>query len=519
MRTLWLPIFILFGTCTIPAQTAAGWQLVWSDEFNGKAGSPPDPAKWNYDLGRGNPPGWGNNELETYTNSTQNAFQDGNGNLVIRAIRDNNGNYTSARLQTGGPGASTQTADGHWQYGRILARIKLPYLKGTWPAFWTLGENIATAGWPACGELDIMENFGGNKNNAGVNNGTAHGPGYSGAQGITKTYALPYGEKVADDFHVYAIEWSEDSVQWSVDGVVFHKVTPASLPNGAKWVFNAPFFILLNLAVGGNAALNPDANAPFPPQDMLVDYVRVYQPATVASAAPVILPGTVANSASFLSTLAPGNLATLYGSNLADAAYLVAPNPGFPPSVSDVSVSVNGIAAPLIYVSPGQINFQVPWETAPGSADIQAMRNEIGSNVETVTLTPAAPSAFLSNFSTGVAWVNGSGCETVVCAARPGGSYWLWGNGFGLKTLPSLDGVGASGASEVPGSPASCQLTIGGQPAAVQYCGAAPAEIIDQLNFVYPGGVASGSPFVDATLTINGVTGHFRVPAPTTGQG
>lgn len=418
MRALWLPIFILFGACIIPAQTGAGWQLVWSDEFNGKAGSPPDPAKWNYDIGRGNPPGWGNNELESYTNSTQNAFQDGNGNLVIRAIRDANGSYTSARLQTGAPGASTQTSDSHWQYGRILARIKLPYLKGTWPAFWTLGENIGTAGWPACGELDIMENFGGNKNNAGVNSGTAHGPGYSGGQGITKSYTLPYGEKVADDFHIYAIEWSEDSIQWSVDGVVFHKVTPASLPAGTKWVFNAPFFILLNLAIGGNAAGNPDASAPFPPQDMLVDYVRVYQPVAVAASAPVILPGTVTNGASFLSTLAPGSLATLYGSSLSGTEYQLTPNPGFPASVSDVSVSVNGVAAPLLYVSPGRINFQMPWETAPGSADVQTMRNGVGSNVETVTVTPATPSAFLSDFTSGVAWVNGSGCEMVECSFR-----------------------------------------------------------------------------------------------------
>jgi uncharacterized protein (TIGR03437 family) len=501
------------------AQTATGWQLIWSDEFNGTAGSPPDPAKWNFDIGRGNPPGWGNNELETYTNSPQNAFQDGNGNLVIRAIRDANGNYTSARLQTGAPGASTHTSDGNWQYGRVIARIKLPYLKGTWPAFWTLGENIGTVGWPACGELDIMENFGGNKNNAGVNNGTAHGPGYSGGQGITKSYTLPYGEKVADDFHIYAIEWSQDSVQWSVDGVVFHTVTPASLPAGAKWVFNAPFFILLNLAVGGNAAGNPNANAPFPPQDMLVDYVRVYQPVPVAATAPVILPGTVFNAASFLSTLAPGSLATLYGSNLSDAEHLIAPNPGFPPSVADVSVSVNGLEAPLTYVSPGQINFQVPWETAAGPADIEVTRNGTGSNAETVTVTASAPSPFLSDLTSGMAWVNGPGCETVECAVHPGGSYWLWGNGFGPKTKPSQDGVGASGPIDVPGGPASCQLTIGGQPAAVQYCGAAPAEIIDQLNFVYPTGVAGGSPFVDATLTIGDTTGHFHVPAPNTGQG
>jgi uncharacterized protein (TIGR03437 family) len=474
---------------------------VWSDEFNGKAGTPPDPAKWNYDLGRGNPPGWGNSELETYTNSTQNAFQDGNGNLIIRAIRDSSGNYTSARLQTGAPGASTQTADGHWQYGRILARIKLPYLKGTWPAFWTLGENIGTVGWPACGELDVMENFGANRNNLGVNNGTAHGPGYSGGQGITKTYTLPYGEKVTDDFHVYGIEWSQDSIQWSVDGVVFHKVTPASLPAGTKWVFNAPFFILLNQAVGGTAAGNPDANSPFPPQDMLVDYVRVYQPVPVGASAPVITPGTVVDAASFLSTLAPGSLATLYGNGLSDAEHLVTLDATFPTSVAGVSVSVNGVAAPLTYISPTQINLQIPWETPTGPVDVKTTRDGVGSNVENITITPTAPSAFLSDFTNGLAWVNGPGCETRECAVQQGSIYWLWGNGFG----PVADA-------------ASCVLSIGGQSAAVQYCGAAPGEIIDQLNFVYPAGVTGGAPYVDATLTIDGTTGHFRVPAPGTGQ-
>src|ERR1017187_8506460 len=139
------------------AQTGSAWSLVWSDEFNSPAGTPPDPLKWNYDLGGG---GWGNGEAETYTNSPGNVFQDGKGNLVIRAIRDAAGRYTSARLQTGSPGASTHTADLSWQYGRIEARIKLPFGQGVWPAFWMLGENIGSVGWPTCGEVDIMENFG-----------------------------------------------------------------------------------------------------------------------------------------------------------------------------------------------------------------------------------------------------------------------------------------------------------------------------------------------------------------------
>src|SRR5712692_457803 len=145
MRIIRTTLLGLAVALLVSAQTTSGWKLVWSDEFNGPAGAPPNPANWNYDLGGG---GWGNGEAETYTNSPNNVFQDGKGNLVIRAVRDASGNYTSARLQTGSPGASTHTADGRWQYGRIEARIKLPFGKAVWPAFWMLGENIGAAGWP-----------------------------------------------------------------------------------------------------------------------------------------------------------------------------------------------------------------------------------------------------------------------------------------------------------------------------------------------------------------------------------
>lgn len=277
-----LSLWLLAALYAAAQPAGPRWTLVWSDEFNGPAGAPPDPAKWNYDLG-GN--GWGNNEVEVYTNSTANAFQDGKGNLVMRAIRDAAGNYTSARLQTGSPHASTHTTDLSWQYGRIEARIKLPFGQGVWPAFWMLGENIGTVGWPTSGEVDIMENFGTYHNNLSVNNGTAHGPGYSGGKGIGKAYTLPAGETVGSDYHVYAIDWSPDSVEWSVDQVPYFKITPASLPAGTKWVFNAPFFLLLDLAIGGPKTFlgMPDPKAPFPPQEMLVDYVRVYQRPGISS--------------------------------------------------------------------------------------------------------------------------------------------------------------------------------------------------------------------------------------------
>ena len=414
---------------------------------------------------------------------------------MIRAIRDSSGNYTSARLQTGSPGASTHTSDLSWQYGRIVARIKLPFGQGVWPAFWMLGENFGAVGWPACGELDVMENFGTFNNNVSTNNGTAHGPGYSGGSGIGKSYTLPFGEKVADDYHMYAIEWSQDSIEWFVDGASYHKITPSSLPTGRQWVFNNPFFILLNLAIGGPATFlgKPDPNAPFPSQDMLVDYVRVYQAAAVSASTPVITPGRVVNAASYLGALAPGALASLYGSNLADAEHVIAGVAAFPMSLAGVSVSVDGVNAPLIYLSPTQVNFQIPWGTIAGPAvEVKVTRDGADSNVEPITIAAtAAPSMFLSEFNNGVAWVTGAGCATTECAVQPGVSYQLWGNGFGPKNGPSQDGVPATFAGsltplEVPDSPANCQLTIGGQPVPVQYCGAAPGEIIDQLNFVYP---------------------------------
>src|ERR1039457_6592339 len=508
MRTvIAIALAAVFAAASAPAQTA--WQLVWSDEFNGTAGSPPDSTKWNYDLGGG---GWGNGEIETYTNSTRNAFQDGKGNLVLRAIRDSSGNYTSARLQTGSPTASTHTTDLSWQYGLVIARIKLPFGHGVWPAFWMLGENIGTVSWPACGEVDIMENFGAynNVNDAAINNGTAHGPGYSGGNGISKAYTLPLGEKMADDYHLFAIQWSPNSIQFYVDGALYSTVTPASLPAGQQWVFNNQFFVLLNLAIGGSSTFlgTPSPTAPFPNQDMLVDYVRVYQAAQISTTTPVITPGRVVNAASYLGDLAPGGLATLYGSNLADGTPTIVPGSSFPNLAGGVTVSVNGVNSPLIYVSPTQINFQIPWETTPGtSVPIVVTRSGTASAPEVVTIAaPAAPSMFLSEFVNGVAWVTGTGCVATECAVQASGIYQLWANGLGPKNAPLQDGAGAvyNGSLtplEVPGSPASCQLTIGGQTATVLYCGAAPSEIIDQINFVYPSGVTATTPYVDATLT------------------
>jgi beta-glucanase (GH16 family) len=260
------PLLLLTAT---PA-SSQDWRLVWSDEFNGAANTLPSAGNWTYDLGNGSPgnPGWGNHELESYTASTANVFQDGSGNLVIRALNDG-GVYTSGRIKTQNLFSFT--------YGKVEARIKIPYAQGIWPAFWMLGANIVPVGWPACGEIDIMENFGVQNGDASRNHGTLHGPGYPGT-GITGLYTMPAGQKFADDFHVFSVEWEPDRVEFFVDGNSYLKTTPASMPAGSQWVFNGhPFFLLLNVAVGGSPAPVGNPSATAFPQEMLVDYVRVYQ--------------------------------------------------------------------------------------------------------------------------------------------------------------------------------------------------------------------------------------------------
>jgi beta-glucanase (GH16 family) len=238
---------------------ALALKLVWSDEFNGPANTPPDLTKWTYDLGGG---GWGNDELEIYTQSA--AYQDGAGNLVIHVAQNSDGSYTSARMKTQGLFNT--------KYGRIEARIKIPYGQGIWPAFWMLGDNIDLVDWPDCGEIDIMENIG---KEPGMIHGTVHGPGYEGDSPFTAAYTLPGGVPFSDDYHVYAISWTPDSITFFVDEHAYYRTSVRELPGGTNWVFNHPFFLLLNVAVGGSWPGDPDQTSTFP-QNMLVDYVRVY---------------------------------------------------------------------------------------------------------------------------------------------------------------------------------------------------------------------------------------------------
>jgi beta-glucanase (GH16 family) len=249
------------------AGTYADWVLSWSDEFNAEAGTKPDPTYWSYDLGGG---GWGVGQLQTYTNSAPNAETDGQGNLGISAIEDNQGNFTSARIKTQG---KFQQA-----YGRFEIRAKIVTGNGMWPAFWMLGDDFDTAGWPQCGEIDIMEVRGSNPRTTG---GSLHGPGYSGMHPLSKSFSLPEGGPVlSDDFHIYAIEWEVGVVRFYVDDTLFETRTPADIPADAggpsHWVYNHPFFILINVGIGGTPPWGPPTGTTFP-QTMLVDYVRVYE--------------------------------------------------------------------------------------------------------------------------------------------------------------------------------------------------------------------------------------------------
>jgi beta-glucanase (GH16 family) len=248
---------------TSPDGSRPGWTLMWSDEFDAASGTGADTTKWNL-VNKGD--GFGNNELEFYTNRPENAYHDGNGFLVIKAIKESymGHEYTSARLESSGKFERF--------YGRFEARMQLPRGQGIWPAFWMLGNDIATVSWPNCGEIDIMENIG---KEPTIVHGSLHGPGYSGGNPLSQSYTLPNGQKFADGFHVFAVEWELSVVRFYVDDTLYGTKTPADAPAGAHWAYDHPFYLLLNVAVGGTWPGAPDSTTVFP-QTMMVDYVRVY---------------------------------------------------------------------------------------------------------------------------------------------------------------------------------------------------------------------------------------------------
>ncbi|MET7682402.1 family 16 glycosylhydrolase [Streptomyces sp. NPDC005423] len=251
--------------------------VTFSDTFDGGAGSAVNSSKWTMETGDN----VSNHEREYYTSGTHNAALDGQGHLVITARKENPANYqcwygscqyTSARLNTSGKFSA--------QYGHVEARMKIPRGQGMWPAFWMLGNDIGQVGWPNSGEIDVMENVGFEPSTV---HGTIHGPGYSGSAGIGAAYSLPNGQAFADAFHTFAVDWAPNSIRWSVDGTVYETRTPADV-GGNTWAFNKPFFLILNLAVGGYWPGDPDGSTAFPAQ-LVVDSVSVTTSDTAAGVA------------------------------------------------------------------------------------------------------------------------------------------------------------------------------------------------------------------------------------------
>ena len=258
--TLLAVIALSLSACRDSPTGDDAWSLAWSDEFDGAAGERANPAIWSYEVGTG----WGNAQLEYDTDRTSNAALDGAGNLVITARQEsfNGSAYTSARLTTAGK----RTA----QYGKIEARMKLPRGQGMWPAFWLLGADYATVGWPNSGEIDIME-FRGQEPTTVI--GSLHGPGYSGGSALTRRYT-PAATRFDNSFHVFTVEWTTERIDWFVDGTRYFGVRKVDAPG--RWVFDHPFNVILNLAVGGNFVGAPNEFTPFP-AEMVVDWVRVYE--------------------------------------------------------------------------------------------------------------------------------------------------------------------------------------------------------------------------------------------------
>jgi beta-glucanase (GH16 family) len=262
-------VFLLNGCKEDDGGGSRYTKLVWQDEFDTDGSI--DPTKWALDIGTGveifGQPGWGNNEQQYYSNRPENIIIK-DGNLEITAIKEsfNGSAYTSAKIHTKGIFQTT--------FGRFEARIKLPFGQGIWPAFWLLGDDSdGSLVWPAIGEIDIMEYRG---QQPTVVHGTIHGPGYSGANGVTDSYALS-NSRFDSDFYVFAVEWGPDFIDYYVNDVLYNRITPKDA-NGT-WVFNDnEFYIILNVAVGGWFAGFPNNSTPFP-QTMYIDYVRVYSEA------------------------------------------------------------------------------------------------------------------------------------------------------------------------------------------------------------------------------------------------
>jgi beta-glucanase (GH16 family) len=383
-------LLVICGLGFVLASSTAAqtWNQVWSDEFNGAAGTAIDTAKWKFESGILNV----NNEVEYYCAPTSsaggcnsakpNAYIDGQGHLVIQAIKvnsstaPNSGSWTSARMTTDGAEP--------FQYGRAEARMILPVGPGIWPAFWALGTNISSVGWPTCGEIDYMENV---PAQGGLGptkiSSTLHGLGYSGDKGLPKKYTFPSGDVTG--WHTYGAIWSPNMIQFYVDDPtnVFYVITASDVPVGQGWAFNHPFFLLMNLAVGGDGSWPGPADASTPmPAVMTVDYVRIYK-ATAVPAPSLGKPASITVKAGATS----GNTTTVDVGNKVGtgrvflsctttapkAACQVSTGDALNPKTLDFSKSAKGIATITVSTNSGG-------ETVAGNYSIIVNAHTVGGD-------------------------------------------------------------------------------------------------------------------------------------------
>ena len=386
---LLLPGHVNAQSCSGVTGSATGavtWTPQWCEEFSGPLGTP-NTATWNFDLGNNN--GWGNGELEIYcgppgypnnpvqcsTNSdptTSNAYIDGNGHLVIQAFKISSnpaavGSWTSTRMNT-----RTSPTPTTFNYGRIEGREKLPVGAGLWPAFWALGGNIASVSWPACGEIDFMENvpasggLGPTEIASTLHGGLSATNCYCGGNGLSKKYTFPNGSDVTS-YHVYGAIWSPNMIQFYVDDPanVFSIRTASDVPAGLQWDFNHAFFVLTNLAVGGGFPGPPDASTPSPAQ-MMVDYVRYYAPSAVTPPNLGNPPGitvkagaTTGNSSTINLTGTSGSgrvyLACVLGSNIVKAGCQINTGNALNANVADFTNSTTSTAIVTVNTTPNSI--------------------------------------------------------------------------------------------------------------------------------------------------------------------
>jgi beta-glucanase (GH16 family) len=268
MQNLLVKCIPLLSALLVTAHAQTGWDLTFSDEFNGAANTYPDPTKWNIEV-NGNPP---NSEAEAYVKSTQNVSLNGSGQLELTALKQASGGkqYTSGKINSSGKFMQT--------YGRWEAMIKLPAGTGFWPAFWMLGGNNGCGGWPSCGEIDIIENRG---RLAMVSSSAMHGPGYSGNTPIAHTYNLPKGAaSFFDSYHLFAMEWTATTVKFYVDSTLHYTVNKTDVTKYGNWVYNHDFYTIFNLAVGGQFdGMQLPPSTAFPAK-VMVDFVHIYKPGT-----------------------------------------------------------------------------------------------------------------------------------------------------------------------------------------------------------------------------------------------